>query len=503
MRRLTAALTMTTTLTLIAGCTTSADNGGGSGEGDSGRPTLEMASSEVIADAADNGVDTSARLFESSDVVVVAADTPEDLSRGVHLAIAGGAPLLTAGDQAAVDAEIERLGAERVITVGEVGPLIDGPEITPATPAETPASISAGVAASLDAETAEGMEGLEHAEHPLDMPPMLATDATSLASIATARAAGADVHVLSYPDPRISSESMALVTEQDVLALGDEFGSQERLDTAIEMAANGELPGGGGLVFPGRRMIAFYGHPSGDALGVMGEQPPAEAVDRVKAHIENYQPLEEQPVVPAFEIIVTVASEFPGEDGKFTNVGNPEDFLGYIDAITDAGGYAFLDLQPGQASFLEQAKVYEDLLKRPNVGLALDPEWNLQPGEQPLQRVGHAEAAEINEVSEWLAQLVRDNNLPQKGLIVHQFQLQMLRDRDQINTDHPELSFILHADGHGGPEQKFDTWNVMRQDLSDDWFMAWKNFIDEDNPTFTPEETYNNVDPRPWFVSYQ
>lgn len=46
-------------------------------------------------------------------------------------------------------------------------------------------SSAESVAASLDAETAEGMEGLEHAEHPLDMPPMLATDATSLASIAT------------------------------------------------------------------------------------------------------------------------------------------------------------------------------------------------------------------------------------------------------------------------------------------------------------------------------
>ncbi|WP_460490779.1 cell wall-binding repeat-containing protein, partial [Corynebacterium nasicanis] len=335
------------------------------------------------------------------------------------------------------------------------------------------------------------------------MPPMLATDETSLAAIATARAAGAEVHVLSHPDPRITAETMALVSDQDVLALGEQFGSRERLHTAIDMASHGELPGGGGLVFPGRRMIAFYGHPSGDALGVMGEQPPAEAVERVKAHIENYQVLEEQPVVPAFEIIVTVASEFPGDDGKFTNVGNPEDFRGYIDAITEAGGYAFLDLQPGQATFLEQAKVYEDLLKLPNVGLALDPEWNLQPGEQPLQRVGHAEAAEINEVADWLAQLVRDNDLPQKGLIVHQFQVQMLRDRDQIITDRPELAFILHADGHGTPGQKMDTWHAMREGLTGEWFMAWKNFIDEDTPTFTPEETYNNVDPRPWFVSYQ
>mgnify|MGYP006981339232 FL=1 len=32
--------------------------------------------------------------------------------------------------------------------------------------------------------------------------------------------------------------------------------------------------------------------------------------------------------------------------------------------------------------------------------------------------------------------------------------------------------------------------------------MAWKNFYDEDTPTFTPEETMA-VDPKPWFVSYQ
>lgn len=501
MRRRTALLALATTLTLITGCSTLADTGEGTDRA-SGRPALEMTSSEVIADTAGNGVDTSARLFEEADAVVVAADTPEDQARGVHLAVAGGVPMLTAGDQAAVDAEIARLGVSRVITVGDVGPLAEGPELVAAPPAAVPASMSAGVAASLDRDTAEGMDGLSHAKHPLAMPAMLATDATSLASIATARAAGAEVHVLAHPDPRVTSESMALVSDQDVLALGEQFGSQERLERAIELSANGELPGGGGLLFPGRRMIAFYGHPWGGDLGVMGEQPPAEAVARVQEHITHYQALEEQPVIPAFEIIVTVASAFPGEDGKYTNVGDPAEFTGYIDAITEAGGYAFLDLQPGQASFLEQAKVYEELLKRPNVGLALDPEWNLQPGERPLQRVGHAEAAEINEVADWLAALVRDNDLPQKGLIVHQFQMQMLRDRETINTDHPELAFILHADGHGVPQEKFATWDAVRQGLDDNWFMAWKNFIDEDKPTFTPQQTYD-IEPRPWFVSYQ
>ncbi|QGU04431.1 cell wall-binding repeat-containing protein [Corynebacterium comes] len=490
MRRLVAALAMTTTLTLVAGCTTS--------EGDDaaeGRETLPMESSEVVVDT-----DTVSRLFTSSDVVVVAGSTPADQRRAVEIAVATGAPLLS--DVALLPAEVDRLGASRIIAVGETGPLPEGPEVIAATAGENAEPITVAEIAALAPQELEGVDGVEPATPEFAMPPVLVTPETSVQAAATARAAGAELTVLDHPDPRLTSESMALVTGQDVLALGEQFGSQERFDRAVELAANGELPGGGGLLFPGRRMIAFYGHPWGGDLGVMGEQPPAEAVARVEEHIKNYQALEEQPVVPAFEIIVTVASEFPGDDGKYSNVGDPAEFIGYIDAITEAGGYAFLDLQPGQASFLEQAKVYEDLLARPNVGLALDPEWNLQPGEQPLQRVGHAEAAEINEVADWLAQLVRDNDLPQKGLIVHQFQMQMLRDREQINTDHPELAFILHADGHGVAGEKFATWDAVRQGLDDNWFMAWKNFIDEDSPTFTPQQTYD-IEPRPWFVSYQ
>lgn len=493
MRRLAAAIAMTTTLTLVAGCTTSAGE-----NGEEGQSPLPMDSSEVLADA-----DTVGRLFESADVVVVSGPAPAEQRRAAEIAVAAGAPLLA--DAALYSAEVDRLGATRIIAVGETGPLPEGPEIITAPAGENPEPVTvADIAALAPGDTAglEGIEGVEPAEADYAMPPVLVTPETSVAAAATARAAGAELTVLDYPDPRLTSESMSLVTEQDVLALGEQFGDQARFDRAVELAANGELPGGGGLVFPGRRMIAFYGHPWGGDLGVMGEQPPAEAVARVEEHIKNYQALEELPVVPAFEIIVTVASEFPGEDGKYTNVGDPAEFTGYIDAITEAGGYAFLDLQPGQASFLEQAKVYEELLARPNVGLALDPEWNLQAGEQPLQRVGHAEAAEINEVADWLAQLVRDNDLPQKGLIVHQFQMQMLRDREQINTDHPELAFILHADGHGVAEEKFATWDAVRQGLDEDWFMAWKNFIDEDKPTFTPEQTYG-IEPRPWFVSYQ
>ena len=160
------------------------------------------------------------------------------------------------------------------------------------------------------------------------------------------------------------------------------------------------------------------------------------------------------------------------------------------------------DVWIGYTDFLTQAKAYEELLKEPHVGLALDPEWRLQDGERHMEQIGSVTAAEINEVSDWLARLTRGNSLPQKVLILHQFQLRMISNREQLETGHDELAVVIHADGHGGPGQKLETWRALRQDLPDDVWMGWKNFYDEDTPMFTPEETYA-VEPRPWFVSYQ
>ena len=452
---------------------------------------------EVIQDPWGTGIEASAKFFETSDVVVVSDSEQPNQMRAAAIAVHLGAPMLVRHPRTEdnVAAEVARLGAERVIEVpgdtdAEDAELIARDEFT-----------VAGAGADEDVSTIAALSPGNPLE--LEMPAVFATSDTSRAAAATARAAGADVDVLEYADPRATSASMSTVTEGDVLALGQQWGPTERFRAAAELAGNGELPGGGGLVFPGRRMIALYGHPYGPDLGVMGEQDAAAAAALAKEYASWYQPFEELPVIPAFEIIATVASGGPGDDGNYSNETPAQDLVPYVDAILDAGGYAVLDLQPGQASFLEQAKLYEELLKRPNVGLALDAEWKLNPGEQPLSRIGSATAAEINEVADWLSALVRENNLPQKMLILHQFQHAMYPDRENIATGQPEIAWVLHADGHGVPAQKFDTWNALREGLDPRFFMAWKNFIDEDTPTFSPEQTYKDVQPRPWFVSYQ
>lgn len=450
---------------------------------------LSLDKTALVADA--SGVEVSQAFFPDADKVdsvVVAGDTAQHRWEGAQEAIKRGVPLLVddSSNTEAINSEIERLGVKDVVRIGD-----PAAPVPPAPDHPTDTSMARQIT-ELSAEHGHLDGGAV----------VLVSQATSAASVATAKASGATVEYLSSGDPR-ESATLQKDAHAKVVGLGPSFSNQERFHRAVDMLQGPEVPGGGHLIFPEHRLVALYGHPSGGALGVMGEQPAPEAVSKVKELAEHYAAIDPQTTtVPAFEIIATVASADPGPDGNYSNEGTIDELRPWVDEIGKAGGYAVLDLQPGNANFLDQAKQFEELLKLPHVGLALDPEWRINLGEKPMERVGSVEAAEINSTAEWLAGLVRDNNLPQKPFVVHQFQWKMIRGREQLNTTAPELAWILHADGHGPARDKFATWEMVQQDLQPEFTMAWKNFIDEDAPMFTPEQTMD-IYPRPGFVSYQ
>ncbi|MEV4900560.1 hypothetical protein AB0K08_04365 [Citricoccus sp. NPDC055426] len=263
-----------------------------------------------------------------------------------------------------------------------------------------------------------------------------------------------------------------------------------------------ELPGGGTTLFPGRRMVALYGTPGTGSLGLLGEQDVDGALARAADLAARYQPFSEEPVIPAFEIIATVASSAPGPTGDYTSYVEAEQLARWVEAAGQAGTYVVLDLQPGTEDFTTQAQAFEDLLTLPHVGLALDPEWRLQPGQRHMEQIGQVSAAEVNETTAWLAGLVAEHRLPEKLVILHQFQTRMIPDRAAV-AEREGLALMVHADGNGSAEQKLETWRSLKRDLPSGMRLGWKNFIDEDSPTFTPEQTMTEVSPQPWFVSYQ
>jgi hypothetical protein len=385
-----------------------------------------------------------------------------------------GYPVLIAGP--AATAEMDRLGATSVVALGEVdaGERTVVDDAAPATPRAAQPSVL-----------------------------VLTTDGASPAA-ATARAAGARVETVGDPDPRIDAPPGLDPRPERVLALGPAFGTPETLSSRLDVAAAGaQLPGGGQVLFPGRRMVALYGHPGVPALGVLGEQDIPASIARVRALAAEYRAVSDEPVVPAFELITTVADSGPGPDGDYSSEAAPEFVRPWVDAARDAGVYVLLDLQPGRTDFLTQARRYTELLREPHVGLALDPEWRLGPDQRPLQQIGTVGVEEVNAVATWLADLTREDALPQKILMLHQFRLSMISGRERLDTTRDELSVVLHADGFGPPGEKIGTWDTLHQGAPAGVVWGWKNFYDEDSPTFTPAETLAVGPEAPVFVSYQ
>jgi hypothetical protein len=421
---------------------------------------------------------TSATLFASSPLAVLAAaDDPAAQAEAGGRAVALGVPLLLTPDPSA---ELDRLGATSVLPVGtgaEQWVTRSGRAVSPDDPDVTAPPAGDVVALTVDAASP---------------------------AAATARAAGARVVAVTDPDPRIAPPPGLAPLPAHVVALGGGFGPAERLYARLTVAAGGAvLPGGGQVLFPGRRMVALYGHPGVPALGVLGEQGVAESVARAQALAAEYRPVSDVPVVPAFELISTVADSGPGPDGDYSAEADVEFLRPWVDAARDAGVYVVLDLQPGRADFLSQAQRYTELLAQPHVGLALDPEWRLGPDQRPLQQIGSVGVDEINAVATWLADLTAGNALPQKLLMVHQFRLSMISGRERLDTSRDELAVVLHADGFGTPDLKLETWAAMHQGEPAGVRWGWKNFYDEDTPTFTPAQTLQVGPQPPVFVSFQ
>ena len=330
--------------------------------------------------------------------------------------------------------------------------------------------------------------------------------AGTLAALATARAAGAQPVMVSGFDPRTDPAAIRALfaaRPHEVLAVGTGFGPARRLAARVAVAATGvQLPGGGQVLFPTHRLLALYGYPGTPQLGALGEQGLGASIARIRRIAAAYQPLSQAVVVPAFEIIATVAQASPGRDGSYSYESSLATLRPWVRRATAAGMYVVLDLQPGRASLLAQARRYRSLLRLPNVGLALDPEWKLASGQLPLRQIGSVSIAEVNAVIRWLAGLTARRHLPQKLMVLHQFRLSMITGERRLDTSHDNLAIVIHMDGQGTPADKLQTWNAVTRTAPSGVYFGWKNFYAKDHPTLSPLQTMANT-PLPVMISYQ
>ena len=314
---------------------------------------------------------------------------------------------------------------------------------------------------------------------------------------------GARVVIVGGDLRSLPPETREMILGASQVEVLSDLGEDADWQLAVVRRGN-EIPGGGLLMFDAgfnRRLVAMYGHPSGPGLGVLGEQDAEEGVERLRSIAEGYD-ADGAVVLPTFEIIATVASAGPGEDGDYSAETTRAEIRPWVEIAVANDMYVVLDLQPGRTDYLSQAKIYEEFLRLPNVGLALDPEWRLRPNEVHLRQIGTVDAAEINQVVEWLAGIIREEALPQKLLILHQFRLQMITNRHLVETP-PELAVLIHMDGQGPVRDKINTWNLLtNQPDAGQFYWGWKNFFDEDFTIATPDQVLE-LTPLPLYVSFQ
>jgi hypothetical protein len=317
--------------------------------------------------------------------------------------------------------------------------------------------------------------------------------------------------------PGDNNERASRWTRRGLLGLTGALGAAAASGSLADAARNAGLMAGGdleravrlnppepspppGSYTPGSLYVALYGHPGSRTLGVLGEQGPDASVARARQVADQYVGLG-GPVVPTFEILATVASEFAGSDGDYSNEFPSSKFTPWIAAAAANKFHVVLDLQSGRARFPDQLQEIETLLAEPHVSLALDPEWRVTSGRPGGGRVGTVDAAEVNEAVQLLDALIRRRGLPPKMLIIHQFTPSMITNKLAIRGT-ANVQVVFHMDGFGSLTLKRGSYARVVADLPEGALTGWKNFYDEDRPTPTPAQTLDN-EPRPMFVSYQ
>ncbi|KLV27693.1 hypothetical protein ABW02_06000 [Niallia circulans] len=249
------------------------------------------------------------------------------------------------------------------------------------------------------------------------------------------------------------------------------------------------------------RLIAYYGHPNSTKMGILGEMEPDELMAKLKEQTQAYSDADpSRPAVPMIELISTVAQRDPGTDGKYYHPTSPEQIDEYSTLAEENNALLMLDVQLGTDSVLNQVKLLEKWLKLPHVHLAIDTEFHVKEGQTPGVNLGQVDGAEVQEAVQYLTEMVKENNLPDKIVLVHQFMDEALTNKEAIKpTENVEVA--LNYDGWGDSNTKMALYRKFVRNEAVQ-YGGFKIFYNKDKPVLSPEEVLK-LDPSPAIINYQ
>ena len=261
-----------------------------------------------------------------------------------------------------------------------------------------------------------------------------------------------------------------------------------------------------GAILPFSRIIAYYGNLYSKKMGVLGEYPEGEMLSRLDAEVKKWEVADPNtPVIPALHYIAVVAQGSAGADGKY-RARMPDSEIDKVLSIAEKiNAIVFLDIQVGFSTIQAELPFFEEYLKLPNVHLGMDPEFSMKTGIRPGKVVGTYDAADINFAANYLAKIVKDNNLTPKVLVVHRYTQKMVTNYQNIKPL-PEVQIVMHMDGWGGAAKKKNTYQqfVYKEPVQFTGFkLFYKNdILDPGTVLMTPNDLLK-LQPKPIYIQYQ
>lgn len=267
-----------------------------------------------------------------------------------------------------------------------------------------------------------------------------------------------------------------------------------------------ELPGGGREVFPDYRLVGYSGikGDTNEDLGRLTGDLDARCQE-IRKIGKKYQ--KGRKLLPVFEMITVVVHPTPGYDGKYRSRRPRSEVREYLRAARRCNGILLLNIQPGRSEFIPEMRYYKNLLREPDVGVALDPEWAMDPGEIPGRSLGRSTGAELNAAAEYLARIVETNDLPEKVMVFHQFNPGSVEKVNKLKA-HDGVAIVRSVDGLGSPEIKTEEFNLLTKNLPEHIHPGFKLFYKEDihsqwgSRLMRPREVMK-LRPQPEYVLYE
>ena len=256
-----------------------------------------------------------------------------------------------------------------------------------------------------------------------------------------------------------------------------------------------------GSLLPSHRIVTYYGNPLSKRMGILGEIPVDEMLARLEKVAAEWQLADTTTrVLPGLELVATVASNTPGPSGLYRTRMRDTLIERVLQWADRKKWLVILDIQVGHGSVKEEVERLLPFLERPNVHLALDPEFDLPKGIVPGTKIGSTDAADVNVAIGIIGALVTAKKLTPKVLIVHRFTKPMLTRYQHIKLD-ARVQVVTLMDGFGPPWMKQESYRryIRREPVQ---YAGFKLFYKNDKPLMSPRDVLKLV-PIPWIIIYQ